>query len=42
MNHIFAKIMNCYPREVFIYMDDVLNATGDDLERHQKIVQEIL
>ena len=42
MNHVFAKIMNHYPGEVFVYMDDVLVATGDDLERHQKIVQEIL
>jgi RNase H-like domain found in reverse transcriptase/Reverse transcriptase (RNA-dependent DNA polymerase) len=42
MNHVFAKIMNCYPGEVFVYMDNVLIATGDDLERHQKIVQETL
>ena len=34
--------MNCYPGEVFVYMDDVLVATGDDLERHRKVVQEIL
>jgi Reverse transcriptase (RNA-dependent DNA polymerase) len=42
MNYIFAKIINRYPGEVFVYMDDILVATGDDLERHQKIVQEIL
>jgi RNase H-like domain found in reverse transcriptase/Reverse transcriptase (RNA-dependent DNA polymerase) len=42
INRIFAKIMNRYPGEVFIYMDGVLVATGDDLERHRKVVQEIL
>ena len=34
--------MNCYPGEVFVYIDDVLIATSDNLERHWKIVQEIL
>jgi Reverse transcriptase (RNA-dependent DNA polymerase) len=33
-NHVFAKIMNHYLGEVFIYMDDVLITTGDDLEKH--------
>ena len=42
MNRVFAKIMNRYPGEVFVYMDDVLITTGDDLEKHQRIVQEVL
>jgi Reverse transcriptase (RNA-dependent DNA polymerase) len=42
MNWVFAKIMNCYPGKVFVYMDNVLVATGGDVEEHQRIVQEIL
>jgi Reverse transcriptase (RNA-dependent DNA polymerase) len=34
--------MNHYPGEVFVYMDNILVTTGNDLERHWNIVQEIL
>jgi Reverse transcriptase (RNA-dependent DNA polymerase)/RNase H-like domain found in reverse transcriptase len=42
MNRVFAKIMNHYPGKVFVYMDDVLVATGGDVEEHRRIVREIL
>jgi hypothetical protein len=42
MNRVFAKIMNRHPGKVFVYMDDVLIATGEDVEEHRRIVREIL
>jgi Reverse transcriptase (RNA-dependent DNA polymerase) len=34
--------MNKYPKKVFVYMDDVLIATGGGIEEHQRIVYEVL
>ncbi len=34
--------MDKYPRELFIYMDDILIATTDDLLHHHQIVHEVL
>jgi Reverse transcriptase (RNA-dependent DNA polymerase) len=42
MDRIFCSLKNKYPEEIFVYMDDVLIATGDDPERHQQIVKEVL
>jgi hypothetical protein len=42
MDQIFHSLKNKYPDEIFIYMDDILIAIGDDLARHRQIVQEVL
>ena len=31
-----------YPNELFVYMDDILVATNDDLARHRQIVHQVL
>jgi hypothetical protein len=31
MDQIFHSLKNKYPKEIFIYMDDILIATGEDL-----------
>ncbi len=31
MNHMFRRLTNKYPTELFVYMDDILIATGGDL-----------
>jgi Reverse transcriptase (RNA-dependent DNA polymerase) len=38
MDQVFARIMNRYPGKVFVYMDDILVATGGDVEEHWRIV----
>ena len=42
MDCIFRKLMNQYPGELFVYMDDILIATEDNLDRHQQIVYDVL
>ena len=42
MDHIFWKLMNRYPGELFVYMDDILVTTEDNLERHWWTVHDIL
>src|SRR6266702_2429604 len=34
MNRMFRRLTNKYPTKLFIYMDDILIATGGDLPRH--------
>ena len=42
MDRIFAPIKRQYPGNVFAYMDDILIATGDDIELHRRIIHEVL
>jgi hypothetical protein len=42
MNRMFRHLKDKYPKELFIYMDDILIATHDDLSRHRQIVHEVL
>jgi Reverse transcriptase (RNA-dependent DNA polymerase) len=42
MNHVFSCIVNKHLGKVFVYMDDILIATGGDMEEHQHIVCEVL
>ena len=42
MNCMFREMKMRYPTELFIYMDDILIATGDDLVCHRQIVHEVL
>ena len=39
---MFRHLTNKYPTELFVYMDDILIATGGDLPRHRQIVHEVL
>ncbi len=42
MNRMFREMKMQYPNELFIYMDDILIATNDDLTRHRQIVHQVL
>ena len=42
MDRIFHHLMNKYPGELFVYMDDILIAMEGDLEHHWIIVHEVL
>ena len=42
MNRLFQGVQNRYPGEVHIYMNNILVATPDDIERHREIVKAIL
>jgi hypothetical protein len=42
MDCIFAKIKNCYPGCIFVYMNDILITTNDDKELHEQIVHKVL
>jgi hypothetical protein len=42
MDWIFHSLKNKYPKEIFIYMDDILIAIGEDLTWHRQIVKEVL
>jgi hypothetical protein len=42
MDRVFNHIMNKYPGKVFVYMDDVLIATRENVEEHRRIVCEVL
>ena len=39
---MFCNLVNRYPTELFVYMDDILIATKDDLKCHRQIVDDIL
>ncbi len=39
---MFKPLMDKYPRELFVYMDDILIATTNDLPRHHQMVHEVL
>ena len=42
MAWMFCNLVNRYPTELFVYMDDILIATKDDLKCHRQIVDDIL
>src|ERR1700744_153598 len=42
MSRILRPLMDQCPKELFVYMDDVLIATEEDLDRHRKIVHDFL
>jgi len=42
MSRILHPLIDTYPKELFVYMDDVLIATEEDLPRHRKIVHTFL
>jgi hypothetical protein len=42
MNRLFKVLTDRYPTELFVYVDDILIATGDDTSRHHQIVGEVL
>jgi hypothetical protein len=42
MSRLLRPLIDKYPGELFVYMDDVLIATGEDIERHRQIVHEFL
>jgi hypothetical protein len=42
MAWMFQPLINKYPNELFVYMDDILIATEDDLQRHHLIVHDVL
>jgi len=42
MNRMFREMKMRYPNELFVYMDNILIATNDDLVRHQQIVHQVL
>jgi len=42
MNRMFREMKMRYPNELFVYMDDILIATNDNLTRHRQIVHQVL
>src|SRR6267154_4907624 len=42
MTKIFRILQNQYPSELLVYMDDILIATENNLDRHRQIVCEVL
>ncbi len=42
MNRMFREMKMHYPTKLFVYMDDILIATDDDLNCHQQIVHKVL
>ena len=42
MTRIFRGLQGKYPREILIYMDNILIATNQDVARHQHVVREVL
>ena len=42
MDRIFHHLMNKYPGELFVYMDDILVTMEGDLKCHRMIVHEVL
>src|SRR6266403_271273 len=41
-NCMFREMKMRYPNKLFVYMDDILIATNDDLTRHRTIVHQVL
>jgi hypothetical protein len=42
MERMFWTLVRRYPTELFVYVDNILVATDNDLVRHQQIVHEVL
>jgi RNase H-like domain found in reverse transcriptase/Reverse transcriptase (RNA-dependent DNA polymerase) len=42
MDHLFRPLKDKYPGMLFVYMDDILIATIDDLPLHRQIVHDVL
>ena len=42
MSRMFCTLCNKYPTELFVYIDDILIATKNDLTWHHKIVDAVL
>src|SRR6266478_5680875 len=42
MNHMFREMKMRYPNKLFVYMDNILIATNDDLAHHRQIIHEVL
>ncbi len=42
MNRMFREMKMCYPTKLFVYMDDILIVTGDNIAQHRQIVHEVL
>src|SRR6266478_3004920 len=42
MNHMFRETKMHYPNELFVYMDDILITTNDDLTCPRQIVHQVL
>lgn len=42
MDQIFVPLKRMYPRCIFVYMDDILIATGDDIQFYEQIVNAVL
>jgi hypothetical protein len=42
MSHLLKPLLDKYPTELFVYMDNILIATGDNIERHRQITHEVL
>jgi Reverse transcriptase (RNA-dependent DNA polymerase) len=42
MDHLFRPLKDKYPGMLFVYMDDILIATADDLPLHRRIVHDVL
>ena len=42
INQMFREMKMHYPTELFIYMDDILIATCDNINQHQQITHKVL
>jgi hypothetical protein len=42
MNRIFRTLTDWYPMKLFVYVDDILVATNDDVDHHHQIVGKVL
>ena len=42
MAQMFRDLINKYPTELFMDMDDILIATNNNLDRHRQIVDDVL
>jgi hypothetical protein len=42
MSRLLKPLLDRYPNKLFVYMDNILIATGDNIERHCQITHEVL
>lgn len=42
MARMFRDLVNKYPTKLFVYMDDILITTKDNLDHHRQIVDDVL
>src|ERR1700744_5143862 len=42
MARTFQPLTNKYPSELFVYVDDILIATDDNIKRHRQIIHDVL